>query len=110
MQVLQDRVIADSLLVCLWQQEKLPTVVAESSFHRALQKHCRPPGPLLTASLGGWSQDGDTEGRELTASMKAPKSQLTAEQPLTKITETYQKRYPTAKDKEATRRRQEVCN
>ena len=42
--------------------------------------------------------------------MKAPKSQLTAEQPLTKITETYQKRYPTAKDKEATIRRQEVCN
>ena len=110
MQVLQDRVIADSLLVCLWQQEKLPTVVAESSFHRALQRHCRPPRPLLTASLGGWSQDGDTEGRELTASVKAPKSQLTAEQPLTKITETYQKRYPTAKDKEATIRRQEVCN
>lgn len=72
MQVLQDRVIADNLLICLWQQEKLPTVVAQSSFHHALQRHCRPPGPLLTASLGGWSQDRDTEGRELTASSLPP--------------------------------------
>ena len=67
-----------------------------------------PQGPLLTASLGEWSQDGDTEGCELTASVKAAKK-LPAEQPLTKITETHQKRYPTAKDKEATRR-QEVRN
>lgn len=63
-------------------------------------------GPLFTASLGEWSQDSDTEGCELTASVKAAKSQLPAEQPLTKITETHQKRYPTAKDKEATRRQE----
>ena len=33
--------------------------------------------------------------------MKTPKSQLTAKQPLTEKTHTYQKRYSTPKDKEA---------
>ena len=45
MQVLQDRVIADSLLVCLWQQEKLSTVIAQSSFHRAFRDTADPHGP-----------------------------------------------------------------
>lgn len=39
--------------------------------------------------------------------MKTPKSELTVKQPLTKKkrnTETYQKRYPTSKDKEETTR------
>lgn len=92
MQVLQDRVTAESPHICLWRQESLPAAAAESSFHRALQRHRVPQGPLPTASLEEWSPDADTEGCELTASVEAPRSQPPAEQPLTKITE------PTKKD------------
>lgn len=86
-------------LACLWRQESLPAAAAGSpGFHRALQRHRVPQGPLPTASLGEWSPDADTEGCELTASVEAPRSQPPAEQPLTKITEPAQKRHPTAKD------------
>lgn len=97
MQVLQDRVTAESPHVCLWRQESLPAAAAESSFHRALQRHRVPQGPLPTASLGEWSQDADTEGCELTASVEAPRSQPPAEQPLTKITEPAKKDTPQPK-------------
>ena len=44
-------------------------------------------------------QDGGVEGLEFTSSHKNTKT-TTAEQPLTKKTRTYQKRYSTPKDKE----------
>ena len=47
-------------------------------------------------------QDGGLEGLELTSSHKNNKIKTTAEQPLTKKTQTYQKRYSTSKDKEVT--------
>ena len=52
MQVLQDRVTAENPHVCLWQQESLPAAAAESSFHRALQRHRSPPGPPLHSKFG----------------------------------------------------------
>ena len=50
-----------------------------------------------------WRQNGRVEGCELTPLTKTLKSQLTAEQPSTKKNAgTYQKIYPTSKDKEDT--------
>ena len=49
-------------------------------------------------------QDGGVEGPELTFPLvKTPKSQLMAEQPSTKKTGTYQKRYSTSKEETTTR-------
>ena len=54
-------------------------------------------------------QDGGVEGLEFTSSHKNTKT-TTAEQPLTKKTRTYQKRYSTPKDKEEGKMRwQEGC-
>lgn len=47
----------------------------------------------------GRRQKGRVEGLELNPLMKTPESQLTAEQLSTKKTCTYQKRYPTPRDK-----------
>ena len=54
---------------------------------------------LITALLIGYTP------KQKVKKKKTPKSQLTAEQPLTKKhAGTYQNRYPTSKDKEATSR------
>ena len=53
---------------------------------------------LISRHSEGRRQDVEVEGLEL--SHKIPKSQLSLEQPLTKKTVTYQRRYSTSKDKE----------